>query len=33
LAATGISVLNAGNGGAHNNMQPYLGTNYIIRVL
>lgn len=30
---TGISINNAGSGGAHNNLQPYLALNYIIRVL
>lgn len=32
-AVTDISVLNRGNGLAHNNMQPYLSLNYIIRVI
>lgn len=30
---TGISIQNAGGGGAHNNLQPYLVLNYIIRAL
>jgi microcystin-dependent protein len=32
-AGTGIGIQNAGGNGTHNNMQPYVGTNYIIRVL
>lgn len=32
-AATGISIQNAGSGGAHNNLQPYLAVNHILRVL
>lgn len=31
-ATTGISIQNAGSGGAHNNLQPYVVTNYIIKV-
>lgn len=30
-AGTGISIQNAGSGGAHNNLQPYLVLNYIIK--
>jgi microcystin-dependent protein len=30
-AATGISIQNAGSGGAHNNLQPYIAFNYIIK--
>lgn len=30
-ATTGISIQNAGGGGAHNNIQPYLAVNYIIK--
>ena len=30
-AATGISVGNAGGGGAHNNLPPYVSVNFVIR--
>jgi microcystin-dependent protein len=30
-ASTGISINNAGGGGAHNNMQPYIVVNFIIK--
>lgn len=30
-AFTGISIQNAGGGGAHNNLQPYMAINYIIK--
>lgn len=33
VAATGISIQNAGGGGAHNNVQPTIICNYVIRVI
>ena len=33
IATTGISIQNAGSGGAHNNVQPTIICNYIIRII
>lgn len=33
ISTTGISINNAGGGGAHNNVQPTIICNYIIRIL
>ena len=33
LATTGISIQNAGGGGAHNNVQPTIVLNYLLRII